>query len=758
MSLSHLQKNVNGLIKYFDNIEVEAKTFIDSKQYSILMVLLSDYYNYKDEEYSVLSEKGGNKRIIKMGNITKSEYKDKYFVYKKGDKIILNDKKEELELFKIKGFRFTVSNERIGDFKYINNPLIRNIKRRNFYTNNFIVSLSEIGNKYELEIELGYSKYKLTDLDKIINKEIYEYEYKELMNMDGEFFEIYTNLIKSNTTMTKNYIAKRNENKVQITRKRIQGTQFITNIEELKNSKYELQDIYVNIKNKDIVATENFIAKRKENDVIITIRKMDFSFLENFIFLLFSLINSNQPRDIHFDNITYDNMILNPYRVTLKADGARGKLIIGKMGAILFSKNIKKWEGKFETKLFDVEILSNQIFVFDILYDNMPLTELSFIERYKILKKIKFPELNGYEIKLKPHYSLKSNNFFKTISNLLNEKSIPIDGLIFTPEKEIYMSQNIFKWKPVEDLTIDLKITSDGLYASKKNILVPIKNVQVEKNNINYSINDIVEFKIIYDGSYLLIPYRNRTQDGTKSNPNSIKVVDNIFSLHRDPILQDDITGNSLRLMRKYHNRVKRDIYKNLYENNIKNILDIGSGKGGDISSWKQYGFNVIGIEPNQQHFQELINRLQIQNFNATIINDKLENINLKSNIITFFNSITFFFKNETSKKNLITKLNKFKYILIFGFDANKFKSFYPQGVDTDIMTVQFLNNNKVFVNLKSQTVDNQTEYIVDFNYIINNLNNYDIIDDFYLNEEKLMSSLTFNYTSSTRYILFRKK
>src|SRR5690606_5871558 len=120
----------------------------------------------------------------------------------------------------------------------------------------------------------------------------------------------------------------------------------------------------------------------------------------------------------------------------------------------------------------------------------------------------------------------------------------------------------------------------------------------------------------------------------------------------------DDITGNSLMPVRIYHNVIKIGLYDLVKPKSL--ILDIGSGRGGDVLKWKgliNKGCRFIAVEPSLDNIESLekrINENKLQNIE--ILNcggEDVEKITKavskygKADVITMMLSLTFFWKNE---------------------------------------------------------------------------------------------------------------
>jgi SAM-dependent methyltransferase len=237
--------------------------------------------------------------------------------------------------------------------------------------------------------------------------------------------------------------------------------------------------------------------------------------------------------------------------------------------------------------------------------------------------------------------------FFERMSLMFGEiatLNYKEDGFMFTPvetryntgtnnvtlkERGLTKFPEIVKWKHIESLTIDLEVQweKDGndLYlqlfsgpdqrnepkvlfeGSKINPLddqVDIEHALLR----NVKTGTIIEFRWDRQRN-LLTPLQIRDD---KLKPNKNEIVLDVWEDIFDPIDQNTMIGSSLRLMRKYHNRIKRGLFDYSKGNTL---LDIGSGRGGDVSKWFMYS-KVVAVEPNLENFKELRRRVEL--FNMT--------------------------------------------------------------------------------------------------------------------------------------------
>lgn len=73
--------------------------------------------------------------------------------------------------------------------------------------------------------------------------------------------------------------------------------------------------------------------------------------------------------------------------------------------------------------------------------------------------------------------------------------------------------------------------------------------------------------------------------------------------------------SNDMQLLRMFHNNIKFWLLKT-YANKCFSLLDIGSGRGGDIFKWDKCNIiHVIGVDINKEYIDEARNRLNNANF-----------------------------------------------------------------------------------------------------------------------------------------------
>ncbi|GAG74094.1 unnamed protein product, partial [marine sediment metagenome] len=225
------------------------------------------------------------------------------------------------------------------------------------------------------------------------------------------------------------------------------------------------------------------------------------------------------------------------------------------------------------------------------------------------------------------------SDFFRIMRDMFNQQLVlpyKQDGFMFTPQNTVYNPHSdkmplykrklsdypdICKWKPKDELTIDLQIKWKvgnilELYSNEKgNPVLFTKFDKIDSGNImtlNLPSNTIVEYRYDYEKN-MLVPTRIRFD---KEKPNRRDVAEDVANDILNPIEEETMKGNNFTLLRKYHNLVKKNLF-----NSVKGrtLLDIGSGYGGDLGKWKGYE-KIVAVEPDPEHIDELRKRLKTYN------------------------------------------------------------------------------------------------------------------------------------------------
>lgn len=393
-----------------------------------------------------------------------------------------------------------------------------------------------------------------------------------------------------------------------------------------------------------------------------------------------------------------------------------------------------------------------------------------------------------------PKYFREFSNvaeFYEAVNDVLSiDYPFYDDGLIFTPsnykydpsvnairdisQRRLSRQPDVMKWKPPSELTIDFaifhKLTADGnyieLYVSDGKKLVPfagtpfdpMKDILIVPEIQNAPNGTIVEFRWTSEdvdaaedtqGKFVFVRFRD-----DKPFPNRQEVALDVWDDIHSPIDEETIRGQKFQLSFRYHNREKWNLFnmvgKSLPQAKVRVLLDIGSGKGGDIYKWAANGFtHVICVEPNKNNRLELNKRLVALNKNRKTplqyliiptIGQDWENIvrNIQQfsptgfvDAVSCMLSLTFFFDSPQSTYSLVYLINSVlsrggyffglnidgRYVLeYFGNVANFIEK---NGVRVSNMTmIDFqlrlttpeINRMHVFINIPNSIVTKQTE------------------------------------------------
>jgi SAM-dependent methyltransferase len=145
------------------------------------------------------------------------------------------------------------------------------------------------------------------------------------------------------------------------------------------------------------------------------------------------------------------------YYMTDKLDGKRAICYISDSGSYaLTDKETTIPVKSNSTCVFDAELYDGNYYIFDIMvWEDEIITKQPFEERMKLFEKA--AALSPL-FKLKPFVKLTSN-YAKQITSFKKEKKpYDIDGIILTPVSGEYDTMKVYKYKPVEHLTVDFLI------------------------------------------------------------------------------------------------------------------------------------------------------------------------------------------------------------------------------------------------------------------------------------------------------------
>lgn len=449
----------------------------------------------------------------------------------------------------------------------------------------------------------------------------------------------------------------------------------------------------------------------------------------------------------------------------------------------------------------------------------------------------------GYLFETKNFHPFKTvNEFYQGVRNVL-DGAYPFltDGIIFTPDNYAYFPPNteiplpkrrltdqpdITKWKPRDQLTIDFEIaheaTADGPLLSLRSG-VPGTRVWSEEHVRSLDrlyreqVSRGTREKVTFQGSskirfnprtdLVINPLIQNAPDGTivefkwtpleqeiptsqrgqleavrirydKISPNNLDVALDVWEDIHSPLSLEMMRGDEFELVFRYHNREKKALYDSLPKR-PKVLLDVGSGRGGDVNKWIAGGFtHVIMVEPNDENRNELRRRLVDAPFQHRIIATVGQDVQTiiqqvndflpgkKVDVISYMLSLSFFFDDPKSVNSIIELTNTLlaegghfiaftvngQYVKEFFNDPTKYHNINSvKRANFEMITMELRPNEKVFINIPGSIVQNQTEYLVDLPDLLKKLKEIglDLIfqaradkETFMTDEERTYSSL----------------
>ena len=346
------------------------------------------------------------------------------------------------------------------------------------------------------------------------------------------------------------------------------------------------------------------------------------------------------------------------YRVTVKADGESRHLIIYNRSLWLCHGSFKQLlsrdnKYKHNIMLNGEFISSGSLYVIDdlIFFDELIVTLYDHSRRIQILGEnflyFRSVVMEDLKLTIKNFYTLSSiqileghTDYFTALSKVFEDYDrrpqslkvlgkdnqtipmegfdYPVDGLVFIPDTKynnirrhslegIGKIPAMLKWKPRDKLTIDLRarIADDNitLYTGKD-------GKEIRYDDMKLIMNDPLGW--VYDGMVIefniddnVLKFNRARMD--KTYPNEYKVIKKVTQLYNRGISREDLEGKTMFYSRIDLNRIKRRLFEQ-HKGNI--ILDIGSGRLGDISKYPASTKMIIAVEPNYKNRKAGFDRL----------------------------------------------------------------------------------------------------------------------------------------------------
>ena len=531
-----------------------------------------------------------------------------------------------------------------------------------------------------------------------------------------------------------------------------------------------------------------------------------------------------KARNIKFPDLTYGSIVGGKvgYVVSHKADGLHKFLVQNKDGLWLVhnddynhihsynypTTSIYDTEHSYNyptTSIYDTEVLQNgTILVYDcIAFENKNLMMENLDEREKYIEHILMTE--PFVIKLKPNRKLTLENFFIVMNEMVDEQEtldFPQDGFIFTPtgqynygsdklplyKRKLLHHPDICKWKPPNRITIDFRVGMiDGIislyvYDAAKRVEVPFDVPLSQDFYTDYNLYDNMIVECIYDPiCHLMTPIKVRYD---KKLPNQLDIARSNWNDINDPITIDDLCGNSLTLVTKYQNQIKNMLYgietiyppiEGLVIPKNYNLLDIGGGRGGDLSKWEKSGAStIITIEPNQDNLAVLKQRLSgsrlrdhvfaVNAFgeDTKLITQEVHKYVNNVDAVSLMLSLSFFYGAEENLdalvQTIIHNLAQDGQVLFLTIDGEKLEKHLTEPLHL-LNTKYTLYDNKFVRAEIPGIVGKQWEFLVSIPKLQDKLSPFgiELITSRPATDELLLSKEAQQYTSLFTYGYFKK-
>ena len=339
------------------------------------------------------------------------------------------------------------------------------------------------------------------------------------------------------------------------------------------------------------------------------------------------------------------------------------------------------------------------------------------------------------------------------------------DIAILPPLKTRNLKDNddICKWKKPSQITIDLKVVfndknpgvvelwtekirtpvefkgSDWYPLTWENGLNPNDSVlypggiRIESGTIvecSYSdAKDEETDKQAEKSKYQLTAVRIRSD---KSHPNQQDVVLDNWTLSHDSLPLYTMKGEGTILMHFYHNDIKRELFSRMPAGST--ILDIGSGRGADLSKWDHLG-HVFAVEPYSgwiEIFKSRLsgsrnrNKVQLIETGAEDVDkiiDIVRSTKGRVDYVTFMLSLTFFWQSETMLKNIAyliqETLKPGGKVIFLTMDGDVVNSYFYPPFGSNDKNIEFKTDyiylrpkdDHFYIDIKGSNVRDQEEY-----------------------------------------------
>jgi SAM-dependent methyltransferase len=705
----------------------------------------------------------------------------------------VNNKNENLELEARYGF-FTKKGFKPG----VNRQTFNRIKA---YFDKQTKSLNEVSTDYimgDVRKSVYLDKVTWMTKTKLWKEDIKEYPIRYSMAREKNISPIDESIFKPNFIRAKNrysYFIFDDSVRVDITL--VSSADDINHeveVELLNPSKIDKFELAVKIILRLVLDTYEFYT---ENERLEVIRKINSNLgsIERRFIDSYSLV---QARNLKLRDMVGGGLIGNSetgYTVTHKTDGQRKMVAFLNSGIWLLASNSINRVSRNYVKFLEGTILDGEMvpiesrtkdapknriwyLIFDVLSENgdksiqnKPHAERMNFAQQRVIETLKEIKLDIMLVNTKSFRGFQTPvEFFELMREMYREQPLlpyKQDGFMFTPanteynphsdryklnERILTKIPDVCKWKPKDELTIDFQIRwinkKIGLYVNFKGNPVPFEGTffhplspidYLNPLTLDLPNNTVVEYGYDYEKN-ILVPRRIRHD---KTKPNKEDVAQDVWSDIHDPLEEETMKGNNFTLLRKYHNRIKKELLHDSIREKTKNktLLDIGSGYGGDLGKWKKFD-KILAVEPDLEHIEEMKKRIQTYNMENKVRilqagGEETEKIKVavdewiggKVDVVSSMLSLTFFWQNSKLVDSLVNTVmenikedGKYIFLTMDGdLVEQTFEPAFKTGLVLDKLdlgpaTLVYKGNLKpkeLYINIKGTIVEEQKEWLV---------------------------------------------
>ena len=308
----------------------------------------------------------------------------------------------------------------------------------------------------------------------------------------------------------------------------------------------------------------------------------------------------------------------------------------------------------------------------------------------------------------KEFYNILLQKYGKKI-NVFIKKTLDLDGLIFTAEDTLYTSGSWnkllsvqYKWKPIEQQTVDLLIkkvrqndTAAQLYVSKQGKIEPF---QVNYKNVIATVpetlgnNLVAEFSLDKSGNFIFQEVRK-----DKKIPNALKTVLNVINSFKNPV-----NINELHYFLHISSLNKKDLEKVLNYSSKTKLLQCASYYKGISSLTTEDSDTIKEMIKTRSSSQEMELELRLGKiekfFNPRLTKERFDGLLLKAEKMKFkknIDDLVDIYSDKIRTRYLYSNDLK-RYVLFESIVKNRVKNL-------DLNTSSFLNND-IRVALSTET------------------------------------------------------